>query len=248
MNINSKFTLILLLLVTTANAKTSTDKKIWDYWYTVKIGKSTPYGYYHELVEEKQGRYSFQNQYWKSEEGLINEEQSGVFCLNDDLLTPLFYNFRKTHKKTETIFDGNIVDGKSMSVRIKEGGKEFPLVQRSLQKGAIFSIDFPLYLKQKVKSLKLGQRVSYIAIVEDDIKGGFAPISGNILLKEADEFAKSSKTTLIHVMFYERTSSWYLDKDGIAVRIDFPSTTPSQKVTAERVSEKVAKAFLTPHK
>jgi hypothetical protein len=220
-------------------APPSTPSVQWDSWYTVTALPSTPYAYYRETVETTRGRIHFKTQMWKNEEGYINEEQLGAFALDNELLTPLFYNFHSTYRASEITFDGTATESK-LTVRIKktsEDASEKPVVTRTLPSKTIFSSFFPVWLRKQLQ--KNSTQGTFLAILEDSEAAGFEPTHGSFKVVQPDEFSKQSDTSKIEVRFTSSTSHWYVDKNGRVARIDMPS----QKTRIDRVNEATALAF-----
>ena len=212
----------------------------WDGWYTVTVLPATPYSYYNEKLATIGGKLHFKTQTWKQEEGYINEEQLGAFALDNESLTPLFYNFHSTYRANELTIDGTASEGR-LKVRIKkvsEQDAEKPLIQRGLPSKAIFSSFFPIWVaRQLAKNAKSG---SFYAILEDNESAGFAPVDGSYKTLEPDEFSKSSGSSRLEVKFGGNKSIWYVDSAGMTVRIELPA----QHTRVDRVTEQQAKAFL----
>lgn len=205
-------------------------------WYTVTILPKTPYAYYRETLDHPNGRVRLTTQMWKKEEGFINEEQLGAYALDNDLLTPLFFNFHSTYRSSELTIDGT-ANQSQLTVRIKRNNEDSPIITKSLPSKAIFSSLFPVLLKKRL--IKKEPKGSFLAILEDNETAGFSPVNGTYSMTPPDEFAKASNTTRIEVDFSDNKSYWYLDSKGTPVRIDMPA----QKTLVERVTEAKAKAF-----
>lgn len=210
-----------------------------DYWFTVTLLPKTPYAYYRETLEHKNGRIHFKTQMWKKEEGFINEEQLGAYALDNEILTPLFYNFHSTYRSTELTIDGSATENR-LTVRLKKTSEteaEKPVITRMMPSKTIFSSFFPVLLKKNFrKKIKQG---NFLAILEDNESVGFSPVNGNFKMTEPDDFARTSGATRFEVQFSGNKSFWYLDKDGGTLRIDMPE----QGARVDRVSEANAKAF-----
>lgn len=216
------------------------EKVLWDAWYTVTVGKGMHYAYYNDRVSLKQGRVHFQNHFWKNEEGFINEEQLGAFALDDADLTPLFYNFHSTYRANETNIDGNVQDGKIITVKIRKNGKELPLVKLSMPSRTIFSALFPVWLGRKLPQLQNGKSLSFYSILEDNLEVAFSAVPGNVKLLKPNELSTQTKTSRVAVNYRDLPSEWYLDSQGMPIRIEMPS----QETLIQKVSEQEARKFL----
>lgn len=229
------FTLSALTLpAIAANAGQAPQK--WDHWYTVTILPSTPYAYYRETIESPNGRLHFKTQMWKQEEGYINEEQLGAFALDNEILTPLFFNFHSTYRTSEIMIDGTASDSQ-LKIRIKKDGADKPVITKVMPSKTIFSSLFPVWLRKQL--LKKQTSGSFLAVLEDNETIGFSAVNGSYKMVENDDFSKSSGSTRIEVNFSDNKSYWYLDSDGSPIRIEMPA----QKTRVERVNEAKAKSF-----
>ncbi|MBL7716045.1 MAG: hypothetical protein JNL01_11325 [Bdellovibrionales bacterium] len=222
-------------------AKTQDEVVVADTWYTVTIAGKTKYGYYNDKIVRRGDQLFFQNRYWKSEEGFINEEALGAIAKDDADLTPLVFNFQSKYRNSETKIDGSLKDGE-LTVKIKKGGKELPLVKRTGIKNAIFSVFFPVWLGKKFNEMKVGQTLSYLTILEDNIDQNFSSISGWVRQEKDDEFAIKNKAKKLAVTYRDLKSTWYILPSGTPIKIHLQDA----NTTIERVSEKVATQFLKP--
>lgn len=220
--------------ITAVSAPPASDKI--ENWYTVTILPKTPYAYYRETLDHPNGRVRITTQMWKKEEGFINEEQLGAYALDNEVLTPLFFNFHSTYRSSELTIDGT-ANQSQLTVRIKRNNEDSPIITKGLPSKAIFSSLFPVLLKKRL--IKKEPKGSFLAILEDNESAGFSPVNGTYSMVQPDEFAKSSNTTRIEVDFSGSKSYWYLDSRGTAARIEMPS----QKTLVERVPEARARAF-----
>lgn len=214
-----------------------------DQWYTVTVGGNKKYAFYNEKAEIHDDRVSFQTRMVKLEDGFLNEEQLGTFSENSRDLKPLFYNFHSIYRSTEIKIDGNISGSTGttlLTVRIKKGNEELPVIKRSIVPSTIFSSIFPLWLERNLVTLKEKKTLSFSALLEDNLDIGFAPVPGRATLKEPDEFAKKNSATLVEVTFKDGTFLWWFDLQSKMLRME----SPSQKLVIERTSRKKAESFL----
>lgn len=231
--------LAALALIPLLGFSAEKDQVLSDHWYTIRVGKDK-YGYYNDRMERKQGRLFFQNRVWKLEEDFINEEQLGAFAEPNEALKPLFFNFHSTYRTTETNIDGTVNDKQQLSIRVKRGGQELPVVKKVLPTKTIFSVFFPAWLQMRAAGMKPGASLPFLTILEDNIEENFATVSGRVKMEKPDEFANQSKTRKFMVDYRGVKTLWWLDDKGIAVKIE----RPEQNMVVERVSEATAKKFL----
>ena len=91
---------------------------------------------------------------------------------------------------------------------------------------------FPLWVKLKAPSLKIGKKESFQAIVENNLEQNFKPVSGTVELIDLNP-------TKIRV-FFVKEQIWQLDSDGIAIEIDIPS----EHRVVKQTEQKKAQQFL----
>ena len=215
------------------------EKILWDSWYTVTVGGKTHYGYYNDKVTKDSGKIRFQNQFWKQEEGYVNEEQLGAISEDNGDLSPVFFSFRSNYRAAETVIDGN-VSGKILTVKARKAKAELPAVRKVLPSKAILSIFFPVFAAKKIAAMKIGDSASFLAVLEDNLTLAYQAVDGKMHIEKPDAFAAKSKTAKVSVTYADRKSIWYLEPSGNAVRIEMPS----QNTVVERVPQSQVKNFL----
>ena len=238
------FLLSFVLTATSGHAqeaqKTSTEKVLWDAWYTVTAAGDVPYGYYNDRASLKDGKIHYRNHFWKSEEGYINEENLGAIAESGPDLTPVFFNFRSLYRAAETTVDGSVTQGRTLGIRVKHNGKPKPPYQIVLPKGLVLSVLFPVWAGRHLSELKPGKSLSFLSILENGIEEKFPVLSGNMQLESEDEFSRSSRTQKVRVNYGDKKTIWYLEPSGLPVRILYPE----QGMRAEKTTETQARAFL----
>jgi hypothetical protein len=217
---------------------------LWDYWYTVTVNKVVHYEYYNDHAEIKKGRVIFQNRAWKQEEDFINEEQLGAFSNNDASLTPLFFNFHSSYRSVETNIDGSIAaqsgGGRLLSVRIRKGSRELPLIKKMVPPKTLFSLHFPIWLGRNIAAFKPGQVYPFQTILEDNLESEFMTVPGQVRVEPADTLAAQTHTIKLTVNYHEMKSTWWVDSMGAPMRIEMPL----QKTVVQRVPKEAAVKFL----
>jgi hypothetical protein len=209
----------------------------WDAWYTVTVeGKHA--GYYNDSVEARDGKIFFKNHFWKQDEGFINEENLGVVSEDDADLRPVFYNFRSLYRGQETVIDGN-AHGSELILKIRKQGQEQPALKRSLPPRLIFASVFPVLLRNRLPGLAPGRTVSFLTLLEDHPGDEFA--AGRFHVEAPDEFARKTGTTKLKVRFNDNDSFWYVEPNGMPVRIEVPSL----RQTVQKVTKAEAQMFLS---
>lgn len=213
----------------------------FDAWYTITISPSIHYGYYNDRLEDRKGKLYFQNRVWKKEENYLNEEQLGALAKDNPDLTPIFFNFHSIYRTTETHIDGSFQSGKTLSVKVKKGAEELPLIKKILPSKTMLSVFFPVWLGKRISHLKPGAQLSFMAVLEDNIELAFSPVTGSLTVEKSDDFATQTKTRKINLSYGDRRSTWWVDHQGVALKIDMKD----QKAIVEKVTKEKAESFLT---
>jgi len=212
---------------------------LWDSWYTVTLQGKIPYGYYNDRVEKKQNKIAFKNQFWKKEEGHVNEEQLVAFAEDTPALTPVLFNFHSSYRATTIDIDGTIQGGK-LSVKSRKNGKTLKTIARSIPKGAFFSSMFPVWIGKRAAQLKEGKLVSFSTVLEDNLDRQYAPVSGTMRLEKADDYATKNSALKFAVTYQDRKSTWYVAKTGETLKI----VMHDQAAVVEKTPEAAARKFL----
>ncbi len=220
--------------------KPAPDRVISDNWYTVTVQPNVRYAYYNDRLEMKGGKLFLQNRFWKQEEGYLNEEQLGAFAENTSAMTPLFFNFHSTYRTTEIKVDGTIQDGRILTVKIRKGSGDLPVIRKGVPRSAILSVFFPVWMASRLPAMKPNQTVSFYSILEDNIEMAFQSVSGSIRLEAPDAFSTKTNTFRVFVNFKDLKSTWYVERTGIPIRVEMPT----QKTIIERVTKEKAEKFL----
>ena len=228
------------LAAPTASESSKDDKVLWDVWYTATLNGTLHYIYYNEKAEIKGKKIHMQVNLWRQEDGFINEEQIGEFAENSPNLTPLFYNFHSVAKGLETMIDGTVEnDGKLLTVRVRKGKQDQPVVKGVLPPKTFFSQFTPIWLGTRISAMPQGKTFSFSSILEDRADLGFKPITCQIRKEAPDEIANRTKTSRVWVDCTNLKSFWWVDEQGHTARIEVPE----QSVVVERVEKAVALKF-----
>jgi len=212
---------------------------LWDSWYTVTLNGKVPYGYYHDRVEKKDGKIAFKNEFWKKEEGFINEEKLVVFAEDNQELTPVLFNFQSSYRNSKMDIDGNVKE-RNLIVKPRKDGNELAVIKRNIAKGTFFSSLFPIWVGKRLSNLKEGKLTSFTTVLEDNLERGYAPVSGNFRVEKADEFAVKNSAKKLAVNYQDRKSTWYLGPTGETIKI----LMHDQNAVVEKTSESIARKFL----
>ena len=150
-------------------------------------------------------------------------------------IKPLFFNFHSLYRTSEISIDGAISAKNTLTLKIKKGSKgeeELPSFSKTVPKNILFSIFFPVWLGKNLHSIKLNIPKTFQTILEDGAEPSFNPVSGWVRLE------KNKKIT---VHYRDNLSTWTIDEKGMPLSIEMPA----QKTTVQKVTEKIAKEFLT---
>lgn len=136
-----------------------------DSWYTMQAG-STPFGYFHEIIEARDGRLSYRYAMTKVENNNLYEENIGALAQPD--LTPIAFNLNKAGagatESTNATYSTN-KNGGNFSIQIS--GAKAASFKRGCSPGTILDVFFPLWLKYNWDKLKPGYRGWVNTFAED---------------------------------------------------------------------------------
>lgn len=164
------FALLALFLATaTAPAPAQAAEKgvetISNTWYTMQAG-STPYGYFHEIIEKKKDRYSYRSEMLKLDG--IAEFNEVVGALAEEDLTPVAFNIAKSGKGATEIANGTFSKRPSGGIlNIEITGRKAAKFKRTISKGAILDVFFPVWVRKNWEKLKAGSKGYVYAFTED---------------------------------------------------------------------------------
>lgn len=222
-----------------AAEKPSAAKLLWNSWYTMTVGGKTPFGYYNDRVEKRDGKIAYQNQLWKMEEGFINEERVVSFGKDDENISPLLFNFLGTYRDTEISIDGTFT-GTNLSVKARKNKQNLPAMQTTISSKAFLSTLFQAWIGKHLTGLKQGKRTSFTTLFEDALDTRYSGISGAVTLEAGDDFSKKTSSNKLTVDLDGVKSTWYVLASGEAIRIE----KPDQHLLIERKTESEARRFL----
>lgn len=232
------------------NPTPNPSRVIYDAWFTVTRQEpdqnAVHYQFYNDRMELKNGRMVFQNHLWKKEDNHISEEQVGALAEMNGTLTPQFFNFKAIDGSSEISIDGSFAKSAhsnqtlSFVAKVRKNGSDLTPIRKTLPNQTILSTFFSVWLSTHLSDWKTGSTKNFSAVLENDLESGFALQPGSARLEPADDFAKQHSARKISLQFTGQKSTWWVDKDGVPFRIDFPGLS----TTVKRVSEKEAKNFL----
>ncbi len=237
----SRFFLLGTLLGFAASsvAAPTPTKLLWNSWYTMTVGGKTPFGYYNDRVEQKDGKIAYQNHLWKMEEGFINEERVVSFGVDNADLSPVLFNFTSTYRDTEMVVDGTF-KGNELTVKTRQNKKSLKPIVTNVPSKAFLSTLFQVWIGKRLADLKPGKGLSFTTLFEDSIQTRYAPIAGSVVLEAEDEYGKKTGTRRLKVDLGGMKTTWYVLPTGEAVRVE----KPDQQLVIERKPEAEARRFL----
>ncbi len=233
----------LIVIITVLFSSHAWSQTLHDDWYIVHVG-NIKWGYYNEKIEKDGDRLKYQQHYWKSEEGFINEEHLGAICMDNPELTPVLFNFHSNYRNTETTIDGSIQNENVLVVKIKKSGQELPLIKKGVPKKVFFSVFFPSWIHKNIDQIRTKKQISFNTILEDNIDLGFSIVPGIAKIQSPDDFSKKTKANKILIKYRGYDSIWWIDEHGSILRAEMPK----QKITVEKVTQDKAKHFLENNK
>lgn len=231
----------LLLLSMTTHAEESTGKILWNAWYTIKIYDNIPFSYYNETVEDRGDQIHFQQKMWKKEKDSITEEHIGLLSKNNRELTPVLFNFfRSNGPNSETIIDGTMNDKNVLHIKLRESAN-IKTWNRTLPKETFLSTFFPVWVSKHWKEFKVGKKLFFKAIIEDNNAADFPVSNGWVRMEKQDNYSKKNGTEKFTINFRDASSVWWIKPTGQTMQIEMPT----QNAVVDITTEEKAKSFLT---
>jgi len=197
---------------------------LWDNWYAVSE-HGTPHSYYNEKAEISGDRAKIQVNTWIKEGRRIRTENLGASAKNTDALTPVYYNYRSQNEAgEEKVIDGTVdPKGKVFSVKSRTGIHQLKPLKAEMIPNLILASFFPVWIHRNYKRITGVQPKEFQAILEDQVEGEVPVITGTAYEMRADEFAESTKTRKLRIVFNKIVAYWWVAPTGEAVRIEVPS-------------------------
>lgn len=162
------FALLIIALASQAGVALAAEagvEVISNSWYTMQAG-STPYGYFHEIIEKKKDRYSYRSEMNKRDG--VEDFNEVVGALAEEDLTPIAINIAKSGKGATEIANGTFskrASGGIMNIEIS--GRKAAKFKRTISKGTILDVFFPVWVRNNWQKLKPGSRGYTYAFTED---------------------------------------------------------------------------------
>lgn len=145
-----------------------------DSWYTMQAG-STPFGIYHEIIEERDGKYSYKYSLTKYERGGEYQENIGALCQANETLTPIAFNLNKSGggavESTNATYAPHQSGGGIFNVEVQ--GARTDRFNRIVGKTTILDVFFPLWLRNNWSKLKPGYHGWLKTFAEDPERADF---------------------------------------------------------------------------
>ncbi|MBI2606603.1 MAG: hypothetical protein HYW49_11055 [Deltaproteobacteria bacterium] len=207
-----------------------------DAWYTMQSG-SSPWGYFHEIIEKRDGRYLYRYEMTKREKAVLFQESLGAVA--EENLTPVAFNLTKAGENATEIVNGTYAREKTSGVmNIDVKGARVAALKRHIADGTILEVFFPVWLVQRWDKLKPGYRGRVRVFTEDPARDEFIARPVSFTVKGPD--AKDGCTE-INIEMENTRSLWCMTSAGSLVRMDINGR---QAQIRRASSEQEAKAFL----
>lgn len=157
--------IIIYLAMPTLLAKTSDATVLNDSWYTMQAG-SAPWGIFHEVIEQKKGRFYYKYEMTKKDGDGTATENIGAIAEGD--LTPVAFNLNKSGGDLQQGFDGTYEKGTDAGVfTVKFRGSIEKTFKRTVSKDTILEVFFPVWIRQHWAQLGKGSKGSLPIFTEE---------------------------------------------------------------------------------
>ena len=233
----SKFLKLLafsnLVLITHASSATLNDS-----WYVMQAG-SSPWGYFHEVIQFNDGRYFYRYDMTKRENAAVYNENIGAVA--EQNLTPVAFNLNKSGGDTSQSYSGTYKLGDNAGVfTVQYKGAIEKTYKRNVAKNTILEVFFPVWIKDHWNELKPGYRSSISIFTEDPETTDYRSKTARFEISK-ERSAGSQACKEIKVELDNRKSVWCVTKNAALVDM----IVGNNEVQVRRVeNEKAAKSFL----
>jgi hypothetical protein len=216
---------------------------LWDNWYVV-TERGTPHSYYNEKAEISGVQAKIQVNTWIKNGRRIRTENLGASAKNTDALTPVYYNYRSQNEAgEEKVIDGTVdPKGKVFSVKSRTGIHQSKPLKAEMIPNLILASFFPVWIHRNSKRITGVQPKEFQAILEDQVEGEVPVITGTAYEMRADEFAESTRTRKLRIVFNKIVAYWWVAATGEAIRIEVPAL----ERLVRKTTRENAQSFLRP--
>jgi hypothetical protein len=171
---------------------------------------NVPYGYFHEVIEKRDGKYAYRYQLLRREQGGVYEENIGALAQTD--LTPIALNLNKTGRGAiETTNISYSTDKYGGVMKVEVSGSKIAKFERHISKKAILDVFFPVWINLNWEKLKPGFKASIDTFAEDPERGEFRQRTARITVKGMD-LNKSCMSIAVELESLRQT--WCSDRSG----------------------------------
>lgn len=218
-------------------AKTSSGEILSQGWYTMQAG-STPWGYYHEQIEKKDGRYAYRYEMTKKENGSTFLETLGAISSED--LTPIAFNLSKAGDAGTEIVNATFSKTPQGSIKANidiKGARNQQLTSVFNGK-TILEVFFPVWLLKNSSTLAIGKSGGLKVFTEDGSDGQFRVKDVRYTAKAEN---KAQGCVEFAIELETQKSIWCMDAKGSLV---FMKINGGQAQVQRVKSEAEAKAMI----
>ncbi len=220
-----------------ATPSKSTASVLSDSWYTMQAG-STPWGYYHEIIEKKNDRYYYRYEMTKKENGKTYLENIGAVSEAD--LTPVAFNLTKAGETGTEIINGTYTKtANAGQMNVDISGARLLNIKKPIAKNVILEVFLPVWLLQNSAKFKPGFRTRVSLFTEDTREGDFKVSSAEISVRGRNAEEDCAEFDIEHE---NQKTLWCVNANGALVFMDVNN---HQAMVRRVKSEAEAKAILS---
>lgn len=189
-------------------------RTINDSWYTMQAG-STPFGYFHEIIEQRDDRYSYRYTLTRAEGDDVYQENIGALAQLD--LTPIAFNLNKAGRgATESINATYASSNEAGKFKIDISGARSSTETRLCPKNAILDVFFPLWLQKNWSKLKPGYRGWLQTFAEDPEHFEFRARTVRFEVKSPD---KAKNCLGLKIEIDSVRGEWCMRENGVLIEM-----------------------------
>ena len=210
-------------------------------WYILKANQKK-LGYYHETVEQRDGKLYFRYRLKKFESGSVYTENYGAIAQHD--LTPITFNLTKSAQAALDITDASFrIENNNGVFDIRVSGARNTTITRQVSKETILDVFFPLWISKNWTTLENKRPATVRTFIEDQDTSSYRTQQVMVRMQELNP---NLNCTNFAVEIDGRVrGTWCMQRNGVLVEFVIVNSANRSTFTVQRVpSESVARQGL----
>ncbi len=184
-----------------------------DAWYVMQAG-STGWGYFHEVIVKRDGKYFYRYDMTKKENDRLYQENLGAVAQED--LIPVAFNLNKSGEGVAEAYSGTFMDkGDTGIFSVQVSGARAKSFKRHVRRETIMEAYFPVWIHLNWERIRKDFRASIPIFTEDPQNAEYQVRTAKLEWKGERPGSPACKE--INVDFDGRRSVWCVEQSGSLV-------------------------------